>query len=280
MWSQGMARRRFLKTVSILAVGAGVKERWLPGVPKAATRSIPARLKIGTFSIAAYDAESEAWGLAITSRALASGAFLIAKASVGAIMNQALPDISAGYTGLELLEQGNSAQEVLDVIVNIDSMNGSLLEPLRAALQDAYGVEIHTMRDIRQIAIIDATGNTAAFTGSGNVSWAGHIQGAEFTCQGNSLVSSQVLDAMAETYTSRRGDFADRLLAALKAGQEAGGDSRRTVPRNSAGLLVVKEAPTQFGIHDRFIDLRVDLHDNPIDRLIELREVHRQDYSS
>ncbi|UCH25729.1 MAG: DUF1028 domain-containing protein, partial [Trueperaceae bacterium] len=130
------------------------------------------------------------------------------------------------------------------------------------------------------IGLVDAMGDAAAVTGVANVPWAGHIIGDGFTCQGNSLVGPQVLDAVAETYTSTTGDFADRLLVALKAGENAGGDRRRQIPRNSAGLLVSKVALTQYGLHDRFIDLRVDHHDTPIDHLKELRELHRQDFGS
>lgn len=247
---------------------------------RVSVQGIISTLHMGTFSIVAYDAEIEAWGVAIASRALASGAFSLAKAGAGAIVNQSLPDLSAGYMSIDRLEQGMDSEEVLSTMIDIDSTGGALLEPLRAALDEQYGIELKAMRDIRQIGLVDATGNAAAFTGSANIPWAGHIVGDRFTCQGNSLAGSQVLDAMVETYTATSGDFADRLLAALKAGENAGGDTRSDNLRYSAGLLVSKQSLTQYGVHDRFIDLRVDHDNTPINRLMELRAMHRQDFGS
>lgn len=286
-------RRQFLTSAGLLGADIALGPPLLGSSRNASTSTaLPDSLLalVSTFSIVAYDPETEAWGVAISSRALASGALLVARAGAGVIANQSLPDISAGNAGIELLAQGTPAGAVLDRMIDIDSTDGMLLEPIQAALRDQFGIEMEALRDIRQIGLIDATGQAVAFTGDANIPWAGHITGEGFACQGNSLAGAQVVEAMAETYAeafttdlaaaSSSGDFADRLLAALQAGEEAGGDSRHHLPRNSAGLLVAKESVTQYGRHDRFIDLRVDHDDDPITRLIQLRDMHRQDFGS
>jgi uncharacterized Ntn-hydrolase superfamily protein len=122
-------------------------------------------------------------------------------------------------------------------------------------------------KEMRQVGLIDANGQPATFTGIYCYDWAGGVTGEHFAAQGNILVDENTVKAMADTFTSTQGSLAKRLLAALDAGQEAGGDSRG---QQSAALLVVKEKGGYGGYNDRFIDLRVDDHQQPIKELIRL----------
>ena len=126
--------------------------------------------------------------------------------------------------------------------------------------------------------MVDAGGNAAAYTGRGCFDWAGLIVGegggkpGPFACQGNILVSEETVQAMAQTFEESEGELADRMVAALEAGQEAGGDSRG---RQSAALLVVREQGGYGGFNDRYLDLRVDDHPTPIQELKRLLDLHK-----
>jgi uncharacterized Ntn-hydrolase superfamily protein len=120
--------------------------------------------------------------------------------------------------------------------------------------------------------MVDAHGNAAAYTGKGCFAWAGHIVGEGFACQGNILVSQETVQAMARTFEESQGELSDRLVAALEAGQEAGGDSRG---QQSAALLVVREKGGYGGFNDRYLDLRVDDHPTPIQELKRLLRLHK-----
>jgi uncharacterized Ntn-hydrolase superfamily protein len=133
-------------------------------------------------------------------------------------------------------------------------------------------VEADEERARRQAGMVDACGNAAAYTGQGCFEWAGHIVGEGFTCQGNILVSEETVQAMARTFEESEGELADRLVAALEAGQEAGGDRRG---QQSAALLVVREKGGYGGLNDRYVDLRVDDHPTPIQELKRLLELHK-----
>ena len=171
---------------------------------------------VATFSIVAYDPESGDLGVAVQSKFLAVGAVVPwAKAGVGAVATQAWANTTYGPEGLKLMAEGLSAQEALGRLVETDEE-----------------------RDRRQAGMVDARGNAAAYTGQDCFEWAGHIVGESFACQGNILVSEETVQAMARTFEEGEGELADRLVAALAAGQEAGGDSRG---RQSAALLVVRE---------------------------------------
>ncbi|MER3459393.1 MAG: fimbrial assembly protein FimA, partial [Chloroflexota bacterium] len=113
--------------------------------------------------------------------------------------------------------------------------------------------------------------NAAAYTGEGCLEWAGHIVGKHYACQGNILVGERTVQAMAEAFETTRGELAERLVAALAAGQAAGGDRRG---QQSAGLLVVREGGGYGGFNDRYIDLRVDDDPQPIEKLRQLLELH------
>ncbi len=205
---------------------------------------------ISTFSIVARDPETGELGVAVQSKFLAVGAVVPwAKANVGAIATQAMANLHYGELGLELLKRGKTAKEVLNSLLALDNENKG-----------------------RQVGIVDANGNSAAYTGPECFDWAGHISKENFTCQGNILVGEDTVKAMAETFEKSKGKLADRLLEALDMAQNAGGDKRG---RQSAALLVVKEKGSYGGYNDRMIDLRVDDDPEPIEKLKELLYLQR-----
>lgn len=205
---------------------------------------------VATFSIVGYDPDAQEWGIAVQSRFLAVGSVVPwAKAGVGAIATQSYANTTFGPKGLELLAQGNSAQEVLDLLIESDPE-----------------------RDKRQVGIVDARGNVASYTGEGCFDWAGGITGQYFTAQGNILVSEETVQAMAKAFMEIEGSLAHRLLEALEAGQAAGGDSRG---QQSAALLIVQEGAGYGGFNDVKIDLRVDDHPEPITELKRIYQVHQ-----
>jgi uncharacterized Ntn-hydrolase superfamily protein len=122
-------------------------------------------------------------------------------------------------------------------------------------------------REHRQVGIVDAKGRAAAFTGKKCLPWAGHLVGKGYAVQGNILAGEQVVKAMAQAFESTRGELAERLMAALEAGESAGGDARG---KQSAALLVVRKGGGYGGFDDRYIDLRVDDHPEPVKELRRL----------
>lgn len=188
-----------------------------------------------TFSIVGIDPANGDLGVAVASKFPAAGAAVpFARAGVGAIATQASANTTYGPAGLSLLESGMDAASVVDALVAADDG-----------------------RDERQVGIVDARSGVATFTGSGCFDWAGGVTGDGFAAQGNILVGEGVVQAMATAFTATSGDLCDRLLAALLAGDAAGGDRRG---RQSAALLVVRERGGYEGFNDRYIDLRVDDH--------------------
>src|SRR4051794_6998865 len=177
---------------------------------------------VATFSIVARDPRNGDLGVAVQSKFLAVGAIVPwARAKTGAIATQALANLAYGPDGLALLAQGHSAEAVL--------------EELLAADAD---------REQRQIGIVDDEGEAVAHTGSGCFGWAGHQTGDGFTCQGNVLAGAGVLEAMASRFVETEGELAERLLAAITAGQQAGGDRRG---RQSAALYVARKGGAYGG---------------------------------
>jgi uncharacterized Ntn-hydrolase superfamily protein len=204
---------------------------------------------VNTFSIVAFDPETKELGVAVASKFLAVGALVPwAKAGVGAIATQSWVNVDYGMRGLELMAQGKSARETLKILTENDEMKQS-----------------------RQVGFVDANGNSATFTGSDCFHWAGGIAGENFACQGNILTGENVVKVMSETFQRSSGDLAERLIKALLAGEEAGGDSRG---KQSAALLVVKENGGYGGFDDRYIDLRVDDHPSPGKELQRLLSLH------
>jgi uncharacterized Ntn-hydrolase superfamily protein len=203
-----------------------------------------------TFSIVAYDPRNGDLGVAVQSKFLAVGAAVPwARAGVGAIATQAWANLSYGLQGLELLAGGATAQETIDALTAADEG-----------------------RALRQAGIVDAQGRATSYTGAECTTWAGHIVGEGFACQGNILVSEATVQAMAKAFQEATGELAERLVAALAAGQAAGGDRRG---QQSAALLVVRAGGSYGGYNDRYIDLRVDDHPHPIDELARLLQLHR-----
>ncbi|MDR7520594.1 MAG: DUF1028 domain-containing protein, partial [Armatimonadota bacterium] len=189
-------------------------------------------------------------GVAVASKFLAVGAVVPwARAAVGAIATQAWANLSFGPDGLALLEQGLPAPEVLRRLTEGDEG-----------------------RDHRQVGVVDAAGRAAAWTGRECMPWAGHTSGDGYTCQGNILVGEAVVRTMAEAFEDTAGPLPERLVAALAAGQAAGGDSRG---QQSAALYVAKEQGSYGGTLDRYVDLRVDDHPAPVDELRRLLDLHR-----
>ncbi len=198
-----------------------------------------------TFSIAARCARTGMLGVATSSKALGAGAGVpYVKAGVGAVASQSFVNPYLGIDGLELLEQGLPAERALERLVEEDPG-----------------------RDVRQLAIVDGEGRVAAYTGEKCIAWAGHLFGGGYVCLGNILVGEQVVKAMALAFEqSADRELAERLLLALEAGQEAGGDRRG---RQSAGLHVVHTEAYPC------CDLRVDDHPDPVPELRRLFEVHK-----
>jgi len=203
-----------------------------------------------TFSIVAYDSATGDLGIAVESKFLAVGAVVPwAIAGVGAIATQSWANTTYGPRGLRMLKQGLTPKQVGAKLVARD----------KAARQ-------------RQFGIVDARGRAFTYTGTGCFDWAGGRTGKHFAAQGNILAGAAVVDALAETFEKTRGDLAERLIAALAAGQAAGGDKRGQA---SAALLVVRKNGGYAGFNDRYIDLRVDDHARPIDELKRLLDLHR-----
>jgi uncharacterized Ntn-hydrolase superfamily protein len=205
---------------------------------------------ISTFSIVAFDSKTKNLGVAVQSRYFSVGtAVPWAQAEVGAIATQSFVNVSYGPRGLRLLKKGLTVNEVIEKLTSKDKS-----------------------RDYRQLGIIDAKGNAAAYTGTKCLKWAGSKTGKNYTAQGNILANEKVVQKMGKKFETTKSDLSDRLIAALEGGQEAGGDARG---RQSAALLVVGERKSKSGYGDRLIDLRVEDHTEPIAELKRLLQLHR-----
>jgi uncharacterized Ntn-hydrolase superfamily protein len=204
-----------------------------------------------TYSLVACDLERREWGVAVQSKFLAVGAAVpYCEAEVGAIATQSYVNVAYGPDGLALLRNGAPAGEAVRFLTASDQE-----------------------RELRQLGIVDRLGRSATFTGSGCHAWAGGRTGDGYAAQGNILVSEATVDALAETFEATAGrTVAERLLAALAAGEAAGGDRRG---RQSAALLVVREGGGYGGGSDRLVDLRVDDHAEPVDELRRIFAVHQ-----
>jgi len=200
-----------------------------------------------TYSIVARNPDTGELGVAVQSRAFNVGMSVPwARAGVGAIATQANTNDSFGPRGLALLAEGLPAAAVLDRLLTDDPNPES-----------------------RQLAVLDAAGRSAQHTGATNGAWAGGRQGDDYACQGNLLAGEAVVDAMAEAFESTDGELSARLVAALVAAQEAGGDRRGM---QSAALLVVRPSERWPEYRERYVDLRVDDHPDPI---AEIQRIYR-----
>ncbi len=209
-----------------------------------------------TFSIVACDLEEQTWGVAVASKFPAVGAVVPwAQAGVGAVATQSFANTSFGPRGLAMMATGLSAQETLARLLEDDPDN-----------------------ELRQVGLVDAKGGSATFSGSGCYAWAGGVTGSAsslrtsgYAIQGNILKSDKVVPAMEKKFLEATGSLPNKLHAALLAGDRAGGDKRG---RQSAAIYVVKPKGGYGGFIDRWIDYRVDDHEDPVPRLGELLEMH------
>jgi uncharacterized Ntn-hydrolase superfamily protein len=206
---------------------------------------------LSTFSIVAADPESGEVGVAVQSKFLCVGAVVPwARGGIGAVATQASAETSFGPRGLDLLQQGYAPTDVIEELLSTDESPAS-----------------------RQFAVVDRQGRAASHTGEDCFEHAGSRTGEGYACQGNLLASANVVPAMAHAFESASNlRLAERMLAALQAGQQAGGDRRG---QESAALLVVKPGGGYGGKNDRYLDLRVDHHDQPIGELEALLGLHR-----
>jgi uncharacterized Ntn-hydrolase superfamily protein len=204
-----------------------------------------------TFSIVARSEDGESWGVAVASKFLAVGSPVpAAVAGIGAVATQAMANVAYKGMALAHLDEGATAEVALDRL-----------------LEDDDG------RDHRQVGIVDVDGNAATYTGSECLDWAGGETGPGVAIQGNILAGPEVVPAMRAAWDASAGetDLARRLLAALEAGDAAGGDRRG---RQSAALLVVRDGAGYGGNDDIAADLRVDDHPRPVEELGRLLRLH------
>jgi uncharacterized Ntn-hydrolase superfamily protein len=225
----------------LTAPAAIARAPMLPGTIRTAPDVV-----VATFSIAACDTADGTWGVAVASKFLAVGSVVPwARGGVGAVATQASANTTYGPRALDLLERGLTPDEIVPILLRSDSQ-----------------------RDRRQFGIIDALGRSATYTGDSCMAWAGGKTGPGYAVQGNILAGPQVVEAMARSFERSRGFLGDRMLAALAAGDSAGGDSRG---RQSAAIRLAAVGRGYNGFNDVLCDLRVDDHADP---LVELRRVY------
>ncbi len=208
-----------------------------------------------TFSIVARDSATGELGVAVQSHYFSVGPVVPwAEAGVGAVATQSLVLVDYGPNGLDLMRAGLTAKQALDSLLKADAHNEG-----------------------RQVAMVDAKGNVAAWTGPSCIPDAGHHVGAQYSVQANLMANDRVWPAMARAYEHATGDLAERLLQTLEAAQKAGGDIR---DRQSAAILVVKAQPSGKPWADRLFDLRVEDSPEPIrelGRLVRLRRAYNEE---
>jgi len=202
-----------------------------------------------TFSIVARDPAQDAVGVAVHSKFVGVGAVVPwADAEAGAIATQSYANVAYGPDGLDLLREGQDAGTVVDRLTGADE------DPAQ-----------------RQVGVVGQDGSVAAFTGEECLDVADDLQGEHYTVQGNILENRETLTAMAEAYEDTAGGLPEKCIAALRAGNEKGGDSRG---EQSAALYVAKPEGGYDGLNDRWIDVRVDDHDAPIAELERVFKIY------
>jgi uncharacterized Ntn-hydrolase superfamily protein len=214
-----------------------------------------------TFSLIGQSKDKKIWGVAVASKFLAVGSFVpAAKADAGAIATQAYGNLAIRTAGLEMLQKGMPAQEMLDTFLAEDPQ-----------------------REERQIGVVDAKGNAATFTGKRCQAWAGgraenHPKGS-YAAQGNMLAGPKVVDAMVQAWLGLENEpsLAKRLITSLTAGQEAGGDPRG---KQAAAVLVVSKGKGYGGLSDIVVDLRSDDSPEPIAELLRMLDIHELYFGS
>lgn len=207
---------------------------------------------LGTYSIVALDADSGELGVAIQSHYFSVGSMApAAESGVGVAVMQSFPKIVFASTGMNLMREGSSAPHALQRFLENDQAP-----------------------EYRQVALIDIEGRVAAHTGSCCVAEAGHRTGKHYACLANMMRNATVWDAMGEAYENTDGPLSKRMLAALHAAQNEGGDVRGC---QSAAIMVVSGKPSGSSLQDRIIDLRVEDHPRPLeelDRLVALKRAY------
>lgn len=203
-----------------------------------------------TYSIVAYDEQTGDMGVAVQSHWFSVGTMVTwGEAGVGVVATQSFVNPAFGPEGLKLLKEGKSAGEAVAALLVKDKG-----------------------RDFRQLAILDAKGNVASFTGNDCIQPAGNIAGKNFSVQANLMSNDKVWSAMAEAFQKSTGPLAERMLAALEDAEKAGGDIRG---KQSAALLVVRAKSTGKIWEDRLVDIRVDDNPAPLPELKRLLKIHR-----
>ena len=213
-------------------------------------QSLEAQRPVHTYSIVARDSATGQLGVAVQSHWFSVGSLVtFAEAGVGAVATQSFIDPAYGPLGLELMRSGKTAQEALQGLLAADA-----------------GLAV------RQVAYVDARGNVAAHTGAKAIEAAGHVTGRGYSVQANLMLKPTVPAAMARAYESSQGDLAERMLAALEAAQNEGGDLRG---KQSAAILIVKDKSTGRPWADKVFDLRVEDHPEPVQELKRLVHLAR-----
>jgi uncharacterized Ntn-hydrolase superfamily protein len=205
---------------------------------------------VNTYSIVALDETTGELGVAVQSHWFSVGALVPwAQAGVGAVATQSFVKVEYGPDGLQLMGEGKTAPEALTELLDQDEGKA-----------------------VRQVGMVDAIGNVAVHTGKDCIDFAGHIVGKNYTIQANLMEKSTVPEAMANAFESTSGELADRMLAALEAAQNEGGDLRG---KQSAAILIVSGKPTGISYKDVVMDLRIEDHPTPIKELKRLIRIHK-----
>jgi uncharacterized Ntn-hydrolase superfamily protein len=220
------------------------------------TSELPAQFFYGdnpltsTYSIVALDPETGEMGVAVQSHWFSVGSIVSwGEAGVGVVATQSFVNPAFGPDGLALLKSGMTADQVVDKLIAEDEG-----------------------RDVRQLAIIDVNGNVKSYTGKNCIPGAGNIVGENYSVQANLMLNDKVPGAMSKAFEGSKGPLAERLMAALFAAEQVGGDIRG---KQSAAILVVKGKSTGKVWEDRLIDLRVEDDPYPLDKLDRLLKIHR-----
>ena len=205
---------------------------------------------VATYSIVARDPDTGEMGVAVQSHWYSVGSIVSwGEAGVGVVATQSFVNPAFGPNGLELLKSGMTAEQVVDKLIAEDEG-----------------------RDVRQLAIIDVNGNVKSYTGKNCIPGAGNIVGENYSVQANLMLNDKVPGAMSKAFEKSTGPLAERLMAALFAAEQVGGDIRG---KQSAAILVVKGRSTGQVWEDRLIDLRVEDDSYPLDKLDRLLKIHR-----
>ncbi|MDI6848658.1 MAG: DUF1028 domain-containing protein [Candidatus Saccharicenans sp.] len=213
--------------------------------PEAETPAPKNLRPVTTYSIVAFDKATGQLGVAVQSHWFSVGSIVSwAQSGVGAVATQSFVDPAYGALGLEMMRAGKTAEEALNGLLKADRTP-----------------------EVRQVAMVDVAGRVAVHTGKNCLAEAGHFKGDGFSCQANMMLKNTVWEAMARAYQTTKGELVDRLLAALEAAENEGGDIRG---RQSAAILVVSGQSSGVWWKDRVYDLRIEDHPEPIKEMKRL----------